>query len=162
DMDEILRERIEQVDELAERRLGNADVMVTRQGVALEKSLLQVGKWLGLLVFLVYAAIKGYADFDRYWDKHEASGKSYRQNVKLSLGKMLAWTAGRVAVAAVCALILHTVISKIPTSSQDRLAELLQRNAQSFESSRNALDFSRVRFYESQLELLEDDAAKRD
>jgi len=161
DMDEILRARIDQVDELTERRLANADVMVTRQGVALEASLLQLGKWLGLLVFLVYAAIRGYADFAHYWAEHEAKGKSYRQNVGLSLGKALAWTAGRAAVALLCALALRVVIEKIPTSSQDRLAELKRQNLRDFEDSRDTLSFSRVRFYQSQLELLESDPQKR-
>ncbi len=162
DMDEILRQRIEQVDEIAERRLGNADVIVTRQGVALEKSLLQVGKWLGLVAFLVYAVIRGYGDFTRYWQDHEEQGKSKRENLLLSIGKVLGWTVGRLAVAGVCALVLNLVIQKIPTGSEDRLVTLTHQNETDFESSRQSLDFSRVGFYESQLQLLETDAKKRD
>ncbi len=161
DMDEILRERIQQVDEIAQQRLGNADVMVTRQGVALEKSFLEVGKWVGIVVFIVYAAIKGYTDFIRYWQDHLQRGKSTQQNILLSIGKVLGWTLGRAAVAGVCVGILALFIAKVPTGSADRLKELTTQNETDFDSSRTSLDFSRVAFYESQLQLLETDQTKR-
>ena len=161
DVDEVLRQRIEQVDELTERRLANADVMVTRQGVALEKSLLQAGQWLALLGFGIYVCIKGYQDFDVYWDEQEKRGLPLGKGLLYSIGKALPWLLLRVVAAGVCVALVYLFVTRLPTQSEDRLAALTHQNVADFQRSCESLDFPKVRFYESQLELLEKDDGKR-
>lgn len=161
DVDDILRQRIEQVDDVAERRLGSADVMVTKQGVALEQSLIRIGALLAGLLFLVYVAKQIYADFFRFWQEHEERGDARSRTAMLATAKAAGFLALRLGVAGLCvgALLLFM---KWPSESQKRLDALVAENRQSFEKSRTSLDFSRVRFYASQLSLLEPDETKRD
>jgi hypothetical protein len=161
DVDEILRERIDQLDDVAERRLGSADLMVTKQAVALENSLLRIGAVLAALVFLVYVFKELYRDFFKFWDEHRQGGDKGPKRIGLAALKAAGFVALRVSVAAICigALFLYM---KEPSTSRARLDGLIAENEKSFDKSRASLDFSRVRFYASQLSLLEPDETKRD
>src|SRR6185436_5259719 len=69
--DQALAARIDQLDEVAGRRLGNVDVIASRQRIALERTIIQVAVLVGLVVFIVFVLKRLIAEHGKLVEEDE-------------------------------------------------------------------------------------------
>jgi hypothetical protein len=153
--DDVLEERLDQVDEIAGRRLGNVDVMASKQRLGLERTITRSAWLIGLVVFVVMllrALWKEYAKRDE--DAFEAlrpgseRAKGYAELFAMPLLR-------HAAVGAVVAALLAVVPERLPMAAAREQQALVDKHARELERSFAALDWTRVRFHASQLEVLQ-------
>jgi hypothetical protein len=150
--DQVVQARIEQIDETAGRRLGNVDVIATKQRLALEQTLLRVAILVGLVVFVVFALRRMWEAYVKAADEVQGQ-RSLRAawRVTAAMGKPLM----RQTLAAGAAVgVLALLYQQLPLGAAREAEALCDRHKQGLAKSLEALDYTQVRFHASQLELL--------
>jgi hypothetical protein len=95
--DGAVEARIAQLDELTGRRLGNVDVIATKQSLNIEGSLLKVAALVALSVFLVFVLREISRDIDAYYDQIDKPTSRVRSAVGAT-GHVLKGVAKRLVV----------------------------------------------------------------
>jgi hypothetical protein len=162
--DQALAARIEQIDEAAGRRLANVDVIATKQRLALEQTLVRVGILLGLVVFVVFVLRRLWVEYlaltprprerDRDRDKDKSGERRHGRSaweVTTALGKPL---LRQVLAAGVAVAVLFGLYHRLPLGAAREARELMVRHQLALGESLRTLEYTRVRFHASQLELL--------
>ena len=150
--DQALEQRISQLDEAVALRLGNVDVIATKQRLGLEETALRAGVLLGLLVFVIFVLRTMWSEF--------ASVQS-RVASKRGLRRTLGYLAGlarpvvlQIGAAGLAVLIIYALYDRLPFGARTQAAELAAMHRREMAASLARFDFSRVRFHASQLEIL--------
>jgi len=150
--DQALEQRIGQLDEAVALRLGNVDVIATKQRLGLEETALRAGVLLGLLVFVIFVLRTMWSEF--------ASVQS-RVASKRGLRRTLGYLAGlarpvvlQIGAAGLAVLIIYALYDRLPFGARTQAAELAAMHRREMAASLARFDFSRVRFHASQLEIL--------
>lgn len=150
--DEILAQRIDQLDEAVGRRLGNVDVIATKQRLAIEQTLLRLAVLVGLVVFVVFVLARLW----RRWEQlvaqagaPETPGRSQRL-----AGGVAATVLPPLLGAALAVGVLFVLYHQLPLGAAARSNELVERHKKELRESLALFEFSRVKFHASQLELL--------
>jgi hypothetical protein len=152
--DGALGARIEQIDEIAGRRLGNVDVIATKQRLGLERTITRIAWLLALVIFVVVVLRALWTEYLAHEeDLEEAEAGTERAALYvLVFGRTLLRHG---LVAGAIAFLLATVPAHLPMAAAQEQDDLVARHASELERSLAALDWTRVRFHASQLELLE-------
>lgn len=150
--DQAIEARISQLDEDVALRLGNVDVIATKQRLGLEEALLRTGVLIGLLVFVIFVL--------RTWWNEFASVQA-RVGDKRGIDRTLGYVAGfarpmmlQLAAAGVAVLVIYVLYNRLPLGARDQAADLAAMHRHEMDASLARFDFSRVRFHASQLEIL--------
>lgn len=161
--DQALAARIEQIDEVAGRRLGNVDVIASRQRIALERTIIQVAVLVGLVVFVVFVMKQLVTEHARLLKK-EAVRRMQGARRTWALTRGLAGSLVRqVLLAGAAVAVLMVLYRQLPLGAQHEAQELVDKHQRALESSLAQFDFTRARYHASQLELLmpDDDGRHR-
>jgi hypothetical protein len=158
--DEALAARIEQIDEAAGRRLGNVDVIASKQRILLERTIVRVAVVVGVVAFLVFVLKK-------LWDQYRVLSTTGLEQVR---GAARSWTlltrlgrplVGQTLVAMLAGGVLWLLYDRLPLGAEREAAELARHYERQLESSLARFEFVRVRYNASQLEYLTVDDADR-
>lgn len=150
--DQAIEARITQLDEDVALRLGNVDVIATKQRLGLEETLLRTGVLIGLLVFVIFVLRTLWKEF-----------ASVRRRVgnKRGIQRTLGFLAGlaqpmilQLAAAGVAVLVIYVLYQRLPLGARAQAADLAAMHRHEMDASLTRFDFSRVRFHASQLEIL--------
>lgn len=156
--DEILAQRIEQLDETVGRRLGNVDVIATKQRLAMEQTLIRVAVLVGLVVFVVFVLVmlwRRWGDLVAKAGAPETPGHRWRL-VASVVGTLLPPLLG----AGLAVGVLFLLYQQLPLGAAGKATELVERHKKELRESMALFEFSRVKFHASQLELLLPDDAR--
>lgn len=150
--DQALEQRINQLDEGVALRLGNVDVIATKQRLGLEETLIRVGVLAGLLVFVVFV-------LRTMWK--ELASVSTRVAGRRGLRRAWGYTLGllrpvmlQIGAAGIAVGAIYVLYDRLPMGARAQASALATMHRQQMESSMARFDFSRVRFHASQLEIL--------
>jgi hypothetical protein len=156
--DQALERRISQLDEDVALRLGNVDVIATKQRLGLEETLIRVGVIAGLLVFVVFV-------LRTMWK--ELATVSARVTGKRGLRRAWSYMLGllrpvslQIGAAVLALAVIYLLYDRLPMGARAQAAQLATMHRQQMESSLARFDFSRVRFHASQLEILVPDQGR--
>ena len=176
--DRTLAERIAQVDEAVGLRLGNVDVIASKQRVAIEEAAVRTAVLIGLVIFTVFVLrglYKRYSELTageprgsaaRSWRPDALDGDNrahapwgprggYRTLMfARGLGVPL---LGNLALAAAGAGVLFLLYQRLPLGAHKEATELVRIHRTAFADSLTRFDFARARFHASQLEYLAPD-----
>jgi hypothetical protein len=156
--DQALAARIDQLDEVASRQLGNVDVIASKQQFGLEETGIHIAVMVGIIVFIVFA-------FRRLLDKYDEELKT-EASEKLKSGKapvrgaLRTWKftkifgrrfLGDLALAGAAVGILFILYKRLPDSAEKAEAALVTTQEQALADSLQRFDFTKVRFHASQL-----------
>ena len=150
--DQALEARINQVDEAVALRLGNVDVIASKQRLGLEETLVRTGVLLGLLVFVVFVLRTMWKEVGKV---QENLGE------KAGLGRAVGYATGlarpallQIAAATLAVLVIYALYDRLPLGARKQAAELAAMHRREMNASLARFDFSRTRFHASQLEIL--------
>jgi hypothetical protein len=150
--DQALEQRIAQLDEDVALRLGNVDVIATKQRLGLEETALHTGALVGLLVFVIIVLRTLWREF---------AVVQLRLADKRGVRRTLAYLGGfakpillQVAAAGFAVLVIYVLYDRLPLGARAQAAELAAMHRREMTASLARFDFSRVRFHASQLEVL--------
>lgn len=150
--DQALAARLEQLDELTGRRLGNVDVIASKQRLALEQTIVRIGVLLGAVVFVVFVLRRLWAN---YVESSEERRKQAAAGGPMFFAKRLGGPfLGHVAMAAAAGGVLFLLYQRLPLGARREAQELTRTHQQELERSLAQLELGRVRFHASQLEYL--------
>jgi hypothetical protein len=167
--DRSLADRIAQADEALGRRLGNVDVIASKQRIAVEQTAVRVAVLIGLVVFTVFVLRSLYrryamltaapADPTGHPRLHPAAAREPRGAARTwmfarGLGAPL---LGHLVVAAAGTAVLLLLYQRLPLGARNEAAALIRSHRTGFSNSLQRFDFTRARFHASQLEYLEPD-----
>jgi len=150
--DQALEARINQLDEDVAMRLGNVDVIATKQRLGLEETLVRTGVLLGILVFIVFVIRTLWKEFE-----HVEARVGSKRGIARTLGYMTGLVRPLlfpVAAAALGVLVLYALYDRLPLGARTQAADLATMHRQQMDASLARFDFARMRFHASQLETL--------
>jgi len=150
--DQALEQRISQLDEAVALRLGNVDVIATKQRLGLEETALRTGVLLGLLVFVLFVLRTLWKEFTVV-----QAAVANKRGVKRLLGFLSGFgrpVLVQIAAAGIAVLILYALYDRLPFGARAQAADLATMHRREMTDSLARFDFSRVRFHASQLEIL--------
>jgi hypothetical protein len=150
--DHALEERISQLDEDVALRLGNVDVIATKQRLGLEETALHAGALLGLLVFVIFVLRTLWKEFAVV-----QLGLADQRGIERTLAYLKAFARPvllQVAAAGVALLVIYALYDRLPLGARAQAADLAAMHRREMTASLARFDFSRVRFHASQLEIL--------
>jgi hypothetical protein len=152
--DGALAARLEQVDEIAGRRLGNVDVIATKQRLGLERTVVRTAWIVGIIVFVALVLRRLWVE---YVEKEKEilaakAGPDRLWRYITQLGKPLLRQG---LVAAVAALVLWQVPDRLPMAAKKDAEALLGQHTRALEQAYRQQDWTAVRFHASQLDYLE-------
>jgi hypothetical protein len=150
--DQALEQRIGQLDEDVALRLGNVDVIATKQRLGLEETALRAGVLLGLLVFVIFVLRSLWKEFAVV--QLRLVGK---QGIARTLGYLRGFARPvllQLAAAGFAILVLYALYDRLPFGARTQAAEFAAMHRREMTASLARFDFSRVRFHASQLEIL--------
>jgi hypothetical protein len=150
--DHALEQRISQLDEAVALRLGNVDVIATKQRLGLEETALHTGVLLGLLVFVIFVLLTLWKEYGKV--QLAVAGK---RGVQRTLGFLAGFAKPvllRIAGAGIAVLVIYALADRLPLGARAQAAELAAMHRKEMTASLARFDFSRVRFHASQLEIL--------
>lgn len=159
--DEALAARIEQIDEAAGRRLGNVDVIASKQRIALERTVVRTAVLIGLVVFAVFAARQLFRRYLALAEKPEVLVTRGAPRTWALLCGLAPALAGHVVVAGLAAGALLLLYQVLPMGAAREAQELLARHEKGLEQAAAHFDYTQARFHASQLEFLAADDAAR-
>lgn len=150
--DHALEQRIAQLDEAVALRLGNVDVIASKQRIGIEETAVRIGVLLALLVFVVIVLR---TVWQKYVDVQARAGEE--QGVRRVLVYLASF--GRpvllqVMAAGIVVAILYALYDQLPLGARAQAADLAAMHRRAMKDSLARFDFSRVRFHASQLEVL--------
>ena len=150
--DHALEQRISQLDEDVALRLGNVDVIATKQRIGLEETAVRAGVLLGLLAFVVFVLRTVWREYVTVQARIEE---------KRGVQRTLAYLAGfakpvllQLAAAGVAIAILYGLYDRLPLGARAQAEKLAELHRTAMNDGLARFDFSRVRYHASQLELL--------
>jgi hypothetical protein len=150
--DQALEQRISQLDEDVALRLGNVDVIATKQRLGLEETALRTGVLLGLLVFVIFVLRTLWKEF---------AGVQRRVANRRGIHRTLGYLTGlarpillQLAGAGIAVLVIYALYARLPLGARAQATELANMHRREMTASLARFDFSRVRFHASQLEIL--------
>lgn len=150
--DQVIQQRIAQIDEDVALRLGNVDVIATKQRLGIEEMLVHVGVLLGILVFVVFVLRTLWRELARLSPLlADARGMKRTWGYVAGLGRPLLL---QVAAALAAVLVIYALYDRLPLGARSQAAALATMHREQMEQSLARFDFSRVRFHASQLEIL--------
>jgi hypothetical protein len=152
--DQALAARIDQIDEVAGRRLGNVDVIASRQRIALERTSIQVAVLVGLVVFIVFVFKRLIAEHGELVGTEEVRQLTGARRTWMMTRALTASGVKQVALAGVAVGVLLLLYHQLPLGAQHEQDELVAKHARALDSSLAQFDFTRARYHASQLELL--------
>jgi len=168
--DRTLAERITQVDEAIGLRLGNVDVIASKQRIAVEETALRTAVLIGLVaftVFVLYSLYKRYSELTagepkgakaRLWLPGHGPWRARGGQRTLMFAKGLgAPLLGHLVLAAAGAAVLFVLYDRLPLGAHKEAVELVRTHQTGFADSLARFDFPRARFHASQLEYLQPD-----
>lgn len=145
--DRTLAARIAQIDEVVGRRLGNVDVIASKQRIAIEETAVRVAVLIGVVVFIVFVLRRLYAQYGQLTRQ-----TGYRTRALLrGLGVPL---LGHLFVAGLGAAVLVVLYARLPLGARAEASALVAVHRDGFADSLARFDFARARFHASQLEYL--------
>ena len=150
--DQALEQRIGQLDEDVALRLGNVDVIATKQRLGLEETALRTGVLLGLLVFVLFVLRTLWKEFAVV--QLQLAGK---QGIERTLGYLRGFARPvllQLAGAGFAVLVLYALYDRLPFGARTQASALASMHRREMTASLARFDFSRVRFHASQLEIL--------
>jgi len=151
--DRALEQRIAQLDEAVALRLGNVDVIASKQRIGIEETLVRTGVLLALLVFVVIVLRTVWL---RYVAMHaELDARRGVARALAYLGGFARPVALQVLAAGVAVAILYGLYDRLPLGARAQAAKLAATHRRAMNDSMTRFDFSRVRFHASQLEVLQ-------
>jgi hypothetical protein len=184
--DQALAARIDQLDEAAGRRLGNVDVIASKQRIALEETAAHVAVLIGLVVFVVFVLRRLWGRYGELTAGEPARVPARKRGHKLggeetasdgpptqqwrARGAQRSWMfarelgaplVGRLALAAAALGVLFVLYDRLPFAARQEAADLARTHEQGLAQSLRLFDFTQVRFHASQLEYLMPDQAAR-
>ena len=153
DADQILEQRIDQLDEAVGKRLGNVDVIATKQRLAIEETLLRVAVLVGLVAFVVIVLVRLWRRYGEIVE--EAARAENRRPAGRELAAGLVSSLGlQVGAAVAAAGILLVLYRQLPLGATQKAKDLVAQHEKGLEESLATFEFARVRYHASQLELL--------
>jgi hypothetical protein len=164
--DGALAARIAQVDELAGRRLGNLDVIASKQRIALERTAFRLAIVLGLVMFVVYVLKQLWTTYQSIVDREPDPAADPGANAGRTWQARGAWRAwlfvrklgkpllGYVSAAAAAGALLFLLHDQLPLGAHKEALELARSHELGLERSLERFEFTRVLFHASQLEHL--------
>jgi hypothetical protein len=150
--DQALEARINQLDEDVALRLGNVDVIATKQRIGLEETAVRTGVLLGLLVFVVFVLRTMWKEFATIQGRLVD-----RRGVHRTLGFVTGLARPVLlptAAAGLAVALLYGLYDRLPLGARAQATELAAMHRREMNASLARFDFSRVRFHASQLEIL--------
>jgi hypothetical protein len=150
--DQALEQRINQLDEAVALRLGNVDVIATKQRLGLEETALHAGVLLGLLVFVIFVLITLWKEYDGV-----QLAVADKRGVQRTLGMLARFARPvlvRIAGAGIAVLVIYALYDRLPLGARRQAADLAAMHRKEMTEGLARFDFSRVRFHASQLEIL--------
>jgi len=152
--DSALAARIDQLDEVAGRRLGNVDVIATKQRLGLERTITRAAWLVALIVFIVVVLKALYNEYlaqeDELQRAKAGTERAWRYVTVLGLPLLR-----HAAVGAVVAGLLAILPQRLPMGAVKDQQDLVAYHTAELDRSLTALDWTRVRFHASQLEMLD-------
>lgn len=150
--DQALEARIEQLDQAVALRLGNVDVIATKQRLGLEQSLLRAGVLLAILIFVVYVLWTLWRQIDPIRTRLlETYGWKRGWGFLREFGYVLGIQLLGAGVAIVILVVLY---NRLPFGARAQAQALSVLHRTELDQSMARFDFPRVRFHASQLEIL--------
>ncbi|HLK90039.1 MAG TPA: hypothetical protein VKZ18_09095 [Polyangia bacterium] len=158
--DQAVAARVEQIDEAAGRRLANVDVIATKQRLGLERTVLRA-TWVIALVVFVIAVLKSL--WNEYLAEEEAIARTPPGRERARKYATVLWRPllRHLAAAGLVAAVLAFVPERLPMAAVKDQNALVAQYARELTKSVSALDWTRVRFDASQLEMLQPDDIDR-
>lgn len=153
--DRVLEQRIDQMDQAVALRLGNVDVIATKQRLGLEQSILRIAVLLGVLVFVVLVL------WTLWRELPNVQAELAKLDDRSGLARTWVYCKGfswpvltRLAAAAAAVGVLFILYDRLPFGARTQAKELADMHRQQMTASLARFDFSRTRFHASQLEIL--------
>jgi hypothetical protein len=169
--DNALAARIDQLDEVAGRRLGNVDVIASKQRIGLERTAVRLTILIGLVVFVVFVLRRLWDLYDTILEeeakelakpesarKARARGAARTKMFMAELGWPLLGHLTVMVIAVGASVLLY---DRLPFGAQKEAADLVALHEKALDTSLANFDFTRARFHASQLEYLEPKDASR-
>jgi hypothetical protein len=150
--DQALEARINQLDEDVALRLGNVDVIATKQRLGLEETLVRAGVLLGILVFIIFVVRTLWKEFE-----HVQTRVGHKRGIKRTLGYLRGLVEPLLfplTSAALGVLVIYALYDRLPLGARTQATELATMHRQQMDAGLARFDFARTRFHASQLEIL--------
>ncbi len=150
--DQALEQRISQLDEDVALRLGNVDVIASKQRLGLEETALRTAVLIGLLVFVIFVLRTLWKEFAGV-QRHVAD----KRGIQRTLGYLKGFARPvslQLAGAGIAVLVIYALYDRLPLGARTQAADLANMHRREMTASLARFDFSRVRFHASQLEIL--------
>lgn len=157
--DDVLQGRIAQLDEAAGRRLGNVDVIATKQRIALEKSALQIVTLGGVVVFVVFALKRMFDAYSKLGDSEELARTRGTARSVMLVRRLAPTLAGPLLAGLAGVLVLLVLHRWLPLGASREADELTQLHLRSLAASAASFDVAAARFHASHITYLEPEAA---
>ena len=180
--DQALAARIDQLDEAAGRRLGNVDVIASKQRIALEETAAHIAVLIGLVVFVIFVLRRLWGRYGELTageparprshplDGEEIASDGLSDQQWRARGTQRSWMfakelgaplVGRLALAAAALAVLFALYDRLPSAARQEAADLARTHERGLAESLRLFDFTQVRFHASQLEYLMPEQAAR-
>ncbi len=159
--DLALGRRIEQLDQAVELRLGNVDVIISKQGLRLEETLLRVAALVGGLAFLLFVAYRLWKEIGALLPTLTTMGGQSALQIWTVIKRLGGPLLFRFGVAALAVSIIYATSDWLGTGARQRMADLVTTHRTALDQSWRRFDFAHVRYHASQLELLQPARASR-
>ena len=150
--DQALEQRISQLDEDVAIRLGNVDVIASKQRLGLEETALRTAVLIGLLVFVIFVLRTLWKEFASV-QRHVAD----KRGIQRTLGYLTGFARPvllQLAGAGIAVLVIYALYDRLPLGARAQATDLANMHRREMTASLARFDFSRVRFHASQLEIL--------
>ncbi len=153
-VDQVVADRIDQADEALGRRIGNVDVVLTKQALNVEGALVRIGALLGTVGLLVFLFWRAWVEITTALDAALGLETNRYRHV---FGRVALRFGLQVLLALAAGGGLYLLSHRLTLGPRQRQQELLAIHDKALQSSLAALNFTRVRYHASQLELLDQD-----
>jgi hypothetical protein len=151
--DTAMAARLEQADEIVGRRLGNVDVMLAKQRLGFERTLMRIGVAAAVFVVSVIFIV---------WPFRRRRGANAEEAPEKPIGAVpfLVRIMGTTAAALAFLILTFPLVDELPTGAQSELNGVIADHQRGYDESLGNFDFARARFHAAQLEMLEIDTPK--
>lgn len=157
--DDVLQSRIAQLDETAGRRLGNVDVIATKQRIALEKSALQIVTLGGVVVFVVFSLKRMFNAYSRLKDSKDLARVRGTARTVMLVRRLVPTLAGPVMAGLAGVAVLLVLYRWLPLGAIHEAEQLTALHLRELDASAARFDYAAARYHASHITYLAPEAA---
>jgi hypothetical protein len=159
--DAVVEARISQLDEAVGRRLGNVDVIASKQRIALEQGGLRVAVLIALVGFLVFVLRSLWSAYEKALERGELQDvRGARRSLRVA-GQLLPSLGRSLLAAGLGAAALVGLYQWLPLGAEHEANELTRVHETGLRTSVARFDYVHARFHASHLEFLKPEETAR-